>query len=226
MGILAEARCCIEDCSSFPFSANSNSSAYAAASITPDCAWLSGKVFKDIHYLNDAFASDCVVSQSSVLQPKDAKRIGAMLYKNSMVRSLILSSGSMGNEGAMALASALQFNTSLRTLAIGPNGVGEPGATALAKTFRNHNYSLRHLCFDHNPLGPEGSKAILSFLQQATSFARNYGQLQKLTLANVGVDDSCAESLGDLLYMNRRLVYLDLSGNKIADKGANKFQLH
>jgi tetratricopeptide (TPR) repeat protein len=191
-----------------------------AASVSPDCAWLSGKVFQDIHYLNDAFASDVVVSESAVLRPKDAKRIGAMLYKNSMVHTLILSSGNMGDDGAVSIASALLFNTSLRTLAIGPNEIGEAGAVALARTFLNHNYSLRHLCVDHNPLGPVGARSLLS--AAGDFFCRNYGQLQRLTLSDVGIDDSCAAAIGDLLYMNRRLVYLDVRGNKIADKGVEQ----
>ena len=194
-----------------------------AASVSPDCAWLSSKVFQDIHYLNDAFASDVVVSESAVLRPKDAKRIGAMLYKNSMVHTLILSSGSMGDDGAVSIASALLFNTSLRTLAIGPNEIGEAGATALAQTFRNHNYSLRHLCVDRNPLGPVAARSLL--LAAGDFFCRNYGQLQRLTLSNVGIDDSCASALGDLLYMNRRLVYLDVCGNKIADEGTKQIAM-
>ena len=186
-----------------------------AASIVADCAWLSRHALTDIHYLNDAFASASVVSETNILNSKDAKRIGAMLYKNSMVKNLILSSGDMGDAGCEAIASALVHNKNLRTLALGPNNITDIGATALSKTLKNHNYSLRHLCIDFNPLGSVGSKIILSAV--GDFFCRNYGQLQRLTLSACGVDDACASVLGDLLYMNRRLMYVDLSGNKIAD---------
>jgi tetratricopeptide (TPR) repeat protein len=186
-----------------------------AASVAPDCSWLSQGVFKDIHLLNDAFSSETVVSETSSLTTKDTKRIGAMLYKNNMVKTLILSSGSMGDDGAIGLASALHYNTSLNTLAIGPNNVGSSGAAALASTLKNHNYSLRHLCFDYNPLNAEGANSILGACSDF--FCRNYGNLQRLTLSACGVSDENASLLGDLLYMNRRLMYLDLSGNKIAD---------
>ena len=186
-----------------------------AASIEANCSWLSRHALSDIHYLNDAFASESVVSETNTLTKKDAKRIGAMLYKNNMVKTLILSSGEMGDEGAAAVASALQHNKSLRTLALGPNNIGVNGAHALAATLKNHNYSLRHLCLDFNPLGSIGSNVLLGAV--GDFFCRNYGQLQRLTLSACGVDDACASALGDLLYMNRRLMYIDLSGNKIAD---------
>jgi tetratricopeptide (TPR) repeat protein len=186
-----------------------------AASVAPDCSWLSQNIFKDIHYLNDAFASETVVSETSSLTTKDAKRIGAMLYKNSFVKTLILSSGSMGDEGTIGLASALQYNTSLHTLAIGPNDIGPVGAAALASTLKNHNYSLRHLCLDYNPLNTLGVNTILGACSDF--FCRNYGKLQRLTLSGCGVNDECKQLLGDLLHMNRRLLYLDLSGNQIAD---------
>jgi len=186
-----------------------------SASVEADCSWLSQAVFQDIHYLNDAFSSSIVVSETSALTTKDAKRISAMLYKNSMVKTLVLSSGNMSDEGATSIASSLQYNTSLRTLAFGPNDIGPRGAEALAATLKNHNYSLRHLCLDFNPLGSVGVQSILSAC--GDFFCRNYGQLQRLTLSACGVDDSCASCLGDLLYMNRRLMYLDLSGNRIAD---------
>ncbi len=229
-----------------------------ACAVQPDCTWLTSRVLRDIHFMNDAFASDTVVSESlgsvrsgagadsggsptsspgasggssllsphgndinlgpTSLAPKDAQRIGAMLYKNRTTRTLILSRGAIGDNGVKAIASALRSNDALRTLAIGPHDITEVGADALAATFMNHNYSLRHLCLDGNPqIGGRGCASLLKAC--GDFFARNYGQLQRLTLSNCGMNDNtCAVALGDLVYMNKRLVYLDVSGNKLADK--------
>ena len=40
--------------------------------------WLSAAVMSNLNYLNDVFASDTIVSESSMLRPTDAKRIAAM----------------------------------------------------------------------------------------------------------------------------------------------------
>ncbi len=188
------------------------------AAVQPDCTWLSPQMMPDLNYLNDTFASDSIVSESSLLGAPEAKRISVMLYRNSLVRTLVLTEGHIGDEGMMSLASTLHFNTCLRTLALGPNQIGAAGATSLAECMLNHNYSLRHLCLDHNQIGPEGSRQIIRSV--GDFFFRNYGHLECLTLAGVGVDDSCAEALGDCLYMNRRLLSLDLSDNNIGDCGA------
>jgi Ran GTPase-activating protein (RanGAP) involved in mRNA processing and transport len=77
------------------------------------------------------------------------KRVGEKCF----IRTLGLASNSIGDSGAMALASALQQNTlcSVTCLDLGCNRIGDDGAKAFAETLKT-NEKLCELFLWHNEI--------------------------------------------------------------------------
>ena len=198
------------------------------AALEVSCTWLSSRSMPDHDYLCEAFSSETVVSETSHVAAEEGRKIGALLYKNRQVKTLILSNGALGDDGCACIANSLQFNTRLHSLVLGPNDIGAGGAERIATVLKNHNFSLRCLEIDGNPKigrdaegeneGEEGATALAEAI--GDFFFRNYGRLECFALSSCGISDAAAELFGNALFMNRKLLTLDLSRNKISNRGA------
>jgi tetratricopeptide (TPR) repeat protein len=182
------------------------------------CTWLASRFLSNREYLMDSFQGEVVVSETNLLGTPEAKVIAALLFKNRTLRKLIIARGRIGDEGMEVLATALQFNTVLETLAIGPNNITGKSIGELCRVLQNHNFTLENLILEGNKLSEES--AILLGSTMSDFFVRNYGKLKSFTLCKAGVRRASAELFGKMLYMNKSLLRMDLSGNHIHCQGA------
>ncbi len=136
------------------------------------------------------------------------------LVLNQTVKYLYCSDNNMGLEGAIALASYLANNDVLKILDIGANNIGGNGAKQVAGVFIEHrNHTLERLDLRGNNLGRIGG----------TEFGKAIGSnpkcLTALNLKDNGIDAAACVEIGLGIEKNNFLTHLDLSKNRIYDKG-------
>jgi len=117
---------------------------------------------------------------------------------------------SMGNDGAMYLASALKTNFSLRVLGLYRNLLTSRGAKMLSRGLMR-NRTLMELDVGLNEIGDQGCCAIASALSTAGC------SLRRLKIKSNNIGDSGMTSLFKALRRNFKLSYLDVSDNTISD---------
>ena len=81
------------------------------------------------------------------------------LRTNGALKTLDLSSNSIGDAGAQALAEALKTNEALTQLFLRSNSIGDAGAQALAEALKT-NEALTMLDVDFNSIGDAGAQAL------------------------------------------------------------------
>ena len=92
-----------------------------------------------------------------------ADELADYVLKSGVLTELVLVDNSMGDVGAVALASALRDNVVLTTLSLWNDDIGNEGAAALASALR-YNEVLQHLHLDINNIDDEGAKKLASAL--------------------------------------------------------------
>ena len=127
--------------------------------------------------------SDCAIMKLD-LRYNDFGSLGAIAISGAWNKSpnnscklkyLYMEGNRIGDEGAIALASALRDQaTSIQELYLGDNRIGQDGATHLAQSLLS-NTSLRKLFLEGNQIGPVGAAAFTSVLHQmdGTSALKN-----------------------------------------------------
>ena len=121
----------------------------------------------------------------------------------------------IGDDGAIAIASALFKTKSLQKLNLKDNLISANGAEAIASALE-HNTSLQELDLQHNHISHDGVKAIAVALLHNTS-------LQRLNIGLNEVTDESGNILAASLHVNTSLRYLNLHSNHITDDGVPAF---
>ena len=124
-----------------------------------------------------------------------ARAIGEALAKGtspSVLQILDLSRGSVGDDGAAALAEFLRVDSSLRILRLQENEIGDDGAHLLGQALREHGV-LEELHLRHNAIHTEGGVALLAAL-------RSNPQIHQLVLYDNSIDGITMDRLRDILH--------------------------
>lgn len=110
-----------------------------------------------VHCLQKNKALEHLVLNGNFMGPPVAIKAAHMLsLPTCFLQSLSVSCNSIGDEGAIALASALRVNKQLTFLNVRSNGITDAGATALLESMAlEHNGTLTALWIQLNPVSPE-----------------------------------------------------------------------
>ena len=155
------------------------------------------------------------------------------------VKTLFLSSNSIGGEGVKHLAAALRKECKLLDLNLSGNFIGDTGASAVSSLLASNslkrlnlrsnrsisdigvkrlcdalvsNTSLVVLDLGNNQIGSRG-------LQNLCSVLETDGPLKSLSLERCNLRSDCMPRLGDALAGNTSLIHLAMSRNSIGDRG-------
>ena len=119
----------------------------------------------------------------------------------------------IGDDGALALASAIERNGRATALDLSYNFVKRAGAVALGRCLPHTK--LRRLGLSHNPLGSLGTAALGSAIGLPGSAG-----LRSLKVAHVGMGAVGAVALAEGVAANKGLRLLDMSNNVLRTSGA------
>ena len=128
-----------------------------------------------------------------------------------LIETLYLSSNSIYDAGAEAIANALQHNTVLTKLYLSNNNIGDTGAVSLAQAL-NCNSTLTELNLSNNIIGYPGAVALFKVLQPKST-------LTMLDLSNNNIICTKGVTLFQTIHLST-LEVLNLSDNKVGDAGA------
>ena len=145
----------------------------------------------------------------------DAQMIASWLERCPRPIALDITKNDIGEEGAIALATALKANSTLTSLNVADNNIGATGTKALAAVLKD-NSTLTSLNVSLNSLGDIGATAFADAI-------RTNATLTSLVLANNKIGVAGAEALADALKTNSTLTSLSVSHNKIGASGATVF---
>ena len=128
------------------------------------------------------------------------------------LQTLNLSSNSIGSEGAVSLAEGLMCCSNLQTLDLGCNSIGSEGTVFLAEGLKCCT-NLQTLDLRYNSIGSEGAVALAEGLKCCTN-------LQTLDLRYNSIGSDGAVALAEGLKCCTNLQTLDLRYNSIGSDGA------
>ena len=135
-----------------------------------------------------------------------AVRIVQALQGNPHVRSLMLGTDAIGDDGARAVAALACANPVLETLYLGCNNIGPDGAHRLSESLVDAP-GVTGLWLKRNPIGDAGALSLADLL-------RRNPRLRVLDLVNTGLGDAGVQALATALCeAERGLRHLYLSGN-------------
>ncbi|BCM88608.1 hypothetical protein IAD21_00442 [Abditibacteriota bacterium] len=138
--------------------------------------------------------------------PLGCARIVSALQRNSRIKSVLLGTDAIGDEGVFAVARLVEANAQLEVVYLGCNGITERGAGELARVLRD-NTSVKGLWLKRNPIGDGGLMALAEMLRHNTS-------LQIIDTVNCGATtEGFAALCCALRDHNRTLKRLYLGGN-------------
>ena len=151
---------------------------------------------------------------------------GLLRHQNCRLEKIVLLGADLADHDAgVQVSTALSTNRTLRTLVLGGCRLHADSIAALATALKSHNFSLRELYLDANPIGEalgEGGVGRLMEGVVADYFASQFGALHTLSLSKMGLDDTDTEALGRGLggCVEGHLHRLYLGDNFISDEGA------
>ena len=131
------------------------------------------------------------------------------LRDNRIVRSLLLGTDGIGDEGAGDVADLIAGNPAMEVAYLGCNRIGLAGVERLCAAALHPDANLRGLWLKRNPVGNAGAAALADLLRRDT-------KLRVLDLVNTGIDASgLIEIVRALQTENRTLERLYLGGNAV-----------
>ncbi len=137
--------------------------------------------------------------------------IAEALEKNTAVRSLLLGTDSIGDQGAAAIARLVENNAALEVVYLGCNGIGFEGMAHITRAVAQSK-TVAGLWLKRNPIGPRGGEQIAEMLRCNRS-------LRTLDLVNTGLDSEGIHAVVQALTQDNRTVErLYLGGNQIGPK--------
>jgi len=136
----------------------------------------------------------------------------ASLARNSAATSLDLRGCAVGERGCDQLAAMLHANQALRSLSLEWNALGDAGVAALAPGLAA-NMTLTALDLRNCRLGPAGARALAETLGASGALSA----LSTLDLQWNKVGDEGARALAQMARQQRRIVRMELTGNRVPD---------
>eukprot|EP01113_Clastostelium_recurvatum_P008788 TRINITY_DN1417_c0_g1_i3.p1 TRINITY_DN1417_c0_g1~~TRINITY_DN1417_c0_g1_i3.p1 ORF type:complete len:452 (-),score=66.65 TRINITY_DN1417_c0_g1_i3:99-1454(-) len=161
----------------------------------------------NIDLSNNTFTHPFIIDMASMLRPPTSQI---------HLQRLILSHNSIGDDGAVALASWLPSCPSLRELVLDQCNIGPAGARALASP----STSLRHFSMSSNSeVGDSFAESLKGFLQSNRSLS-----IKNLVLSDTNLSDQGAVELAEAMLsadpQGEDPITIDLSRNAIGAPGA------
>ena len=151
----------------------------------------------------------------------DALLVGGLLKDvGCHLTSLVLLGANLHDvEAGEALATGLSLNRSLRMLVLGHCRCHPDGMAAILTAIKAHNFTLRHLALDTNPLGEVVCCGKLCGDIVADYFGDQFGGMQTLWLGKMGLADEDGVPIGRALGSGIcHLTHLVLSENFLGDE--------
>jgi Ran GTPase-activating protein (RanGAP) involved in mRNA processing and transport len=150
------------------------------------------------------------------LGPAGCRIVVDALAENTVVRSLLLGTDAIGDEGAADVARLVEGQGRLEIIYLGCNRIGPGGAERLSEAL-TPNTTVTGLWLKRNPLGSNGYKALAAML-------RTNRTLRVLDLVNTAPDDAGLIALLEVLtHENRTVERLYLGGNGLGPAAASRF---
>ncbi|XP_041070448.1 NACHT, LRR and PYD domains-containing protein 3-like isoform X2 [Carcharodon carcharias] len=157
------------------------------------------------------------------------------------IQELNLTNNNLTDSCAKDLSSVISTNQSLTDLDLGGNRLGDAGVKLLSVALRNLGCKIQRLSLTNNNLTDSCAKDLSSVISTNQSLTdldlgenqlgdagvkllsvalRNLGcTIQRLSLTNNNLTDSCAKDLSSVISTNQSLTDLDLGGNRLGDAG-------
>jgi Ran GTPase-activating protein (RanGAP) involved in mRNA processing and transport len=146
------------------------------------------------------------------------KLISDSLISNSTLVKVDLENNDIGDKGAFCISQAIKINSSITELNLSNNSISEKGAECLAEALEN-NYILTVFNIGYNRIRVKGCQIFNEMLINNNSLCKIYVNNNFSSSYEMkGLD----YSLFPALHINKKLCFLDISGNYICDIGAEK----
>jgi len=131
-------------------------------------------------------------------------------YLNTL-KILSLSHNGIDDKNAKILFSGLKNNNVLEILNLSYNEIGEEG---LESNFLSANTSLHTLSFQHNLLGPIGTKYLFDYL-----IDNKYMNIKSLDIGYNGITKEGVEYISKYIKNNENLITFNIEGNYLCNEG-------
>jgi hypothetical protein len=139
------------------------------------------------------------------------KHVADALLGNSNIRSVLLGTNGMGDDGAIALSEVARDRPNIEIWYLGCNRIGPEGVRKLADSLRET--TINGLWLKRNPIGDQGIEAVAQLL-------RNHPTLRTLDLVNVGMTMQSLPLLVDACSQAQALSRIYLGGNNLGLESA------
>ncbi|QDT86025.1 ribonuclease inhibitor [Gimesia chilikensis] len=143
----------------------------------------------------------------------DADVLADLLQQNQRLRGLYISVNRFGDEGALVLAQGLRSNQGLNALSLASNRIGPEGAAALASALESHpNLVELDLGYDRSTrvLGEDSNRLGVAGAAEIARLIRNNRKLKSVNLTRNRISDRGAVLLLAALERNNELVELKI----------------
>lgn len=149
---------------------------------------------------------------------KGASILAKILYHNSTLQELWLSTNHLEDTGVLHLTQALSVNKTLKKLGLAANDITNTGVLYLVEMLKK-NQTINTLGLAKNKIGDQGVQLLANVL-----FQQNM-TLEVLTLdRNPSVSDLSVNALINMLKQNTTLKELWINDCNLSDKGKKKLQ--
>lgn len=164
-----------------------------------------------------------VIEKDPPMTCKNAIILGKEMYGAVQVNTLIIASGYLGATGLRYVIRGLRLNQGISCIAIGSNFIDSDELSCcvlkeLADLLLGAKFHLRSLIIESNKIEDPGAIALVKSV--GDYFLSRYGRLECLSLTQCLIGDPTCYYLGQTIEVNRTLLEIDFSGNKIQCEGA------
>ncbi|MHB1220754.1 MAG: leucine-rich repeat domain-containing protein [Gammaproteobacteria bacterium] len=125
------------------------------------------------------------------------------------IKKLFLTGNSISNDGLAHLAELTNKNTTLTSIDVSKNAYTSQGIVLFSDQIQSDN-SLESICISGVSLAPKAIKHLCQAVERSS--------IKALTMSDAGLKDDSAFSLEECM---GQLEHLDVSGNKLTEKGVN-----
>ncbi len=158
------------------------------------------------------------MTSMQLLPDQQIKIIGACILSQSL-QKLNLRDWNLNSKSISQLGSLLEKSSSIRLLGLHNNAIGPNELSVLLKCLSNNrNSALEELELGSNPIGPIGLAALATYVTSKKI------TIKKLNLGWTDLNDSCADSLFNIIKCNSPLESLACNTNELGDDTLQKIE--